>query len=90
LRPRLTTGLPLSQRTRMRLQAHHTPPSGRVYHSNGLSLRLLRRCLRITNFLELRKSEVRMYGILGRAPLRGVRRASQGGIMVARSCRRPR
>jgi hypothetical protein len=26
-----------------------------------------------------------MYGILGRAPLRGMRRASQGGIMVARS-----
>ena len=41
MRPRLTTGLPLSQRTRMRLQAHHTPPSGRVYHSNGLSWRLL-------------------------------------------------
>jgi hypothetical protein len=60
LRPRLTTGLPLSQRTRMRLQAHHTPPSGRVHHSNGLSLRLLRRCLRITNFVELRKSEVQL------------------------------
>src|SRR5215212_10286057 len=44
----------------MRLQAHHTPPSGRVYHSNGLSLRLLRRCLRITNFLELRKAEVQL------------------------------
>jgi hypothetical protein len=59
LRPRLTTGLPLSRRTRMRLQAHHTPLWGQVYHSNGLSLRLLRRCLRITNFLELRKAEVR-------------------------------
>src|SRR5215211_5094130 len=44
----------------MRLQAHHTPPSGQVYHSNGLSLRLLGRCLRITNFVELRKSEVQL------------------------------
>jgi hypothetical protein len=60
LRPRLTTGLPLSQRTRMRLQAHHTPLWGQVYHSNGLSLVLLRRCLRITNFLELRKAEVQL------------------------------
>src|SRR5688572_20304746 len=44
----------------MRLQAHHTPLWGRVYHSIGLSLRLLRRCLRITNFLELRKAEVQL------------------------------
>src|SRR5829696_8221480 len=42
----------------MRLQAHHTPLWGQVYHSNGLSLVLLRRSLRIANFLELRYGEV--------------------------------
>src|SRR5215217_889191 len=67
LRPRLTTGLPLSQRTRMRLQAHHTPPSGRVYHSNGLSLRLLRRCLQVANFGESPECELRLNGILRRS-----------------------
>src|SRR5688500_10329906 len=61
----------------MRLQAHHTPPSGRVYHAHGLSLRLLRRCLRITNFLELRKSEVqlRRITILGTSVNRAICRA---------------
>src|SRR5215217_4328993 len=78
LRPRLTTGLPLSQRTRMRLQAHHTPPSGRVYHSNGLSLRLLRRCLRITNFVERRKSEVQLLRIP--IPRTQVNRRVSGGL----------
>src|SRR5215204_1490006 len=41
------------------LHGQHTPLWGQVYHSNGLSLRLLGRCMPITNFVELRKGEVR-------------------------------
>jgi hypothetical protein len=39
---------------------------GQVYHSNGLSLLLLGRCVPITNFLELRYGEVRRNRVLRR------------------------
>jgi hypothetical protein len=38
---------------------------GQVYHSNGLSLRLLGCCLRVANFGEYPKGEVRRIPILG-------------------------
>jgi hypothetical protein len=47
---------------------------GQVYHSNGLSLVLLGRCLRVANFGELRVCELR--GIL--LPRRWMNKSSGG------------
>jgi hypothetical protein len=65
------------------------PGEGAAYHSNGLSLRLLGRCMPITNFGELRQCEVRRMCLMRSSPNSVKRKSNFREFLQGEACRIP-